>query len=57
MDIVERELMKKYQMSDMGDVALVLGMWATRDGEHGTLDLTNKEYTKSILARFGVEQC
>ena len=44
-------------MSDLGDVSLVLGMQITRDRKKGTLTISQEDYTKSILARFGMRNC
>ena len=44
-------------MGDLGDVSLVLGMQVTRDRKKGTLTISQEDYTKSILARFGMENC
>ena len=50
-----KKLKDKFQMSDLGDVTLVLGMQVTRDRKKGTLTISQEDYTKSILARFGME--
>ena len=49
--------MEKFKMTDMGDVSLVLGMQITRDREKKTLTISQEEYTKSILERFGMANC
>ena len=49
--------MEKFMMPDMGDVSLVLGMLITRDREKKTLTISQEEYTKSILERFGMANC
>ena len=41
-------------MTDMGDVSLVLGIQITRDREKKTLTISQEEFTKSILERFGM---
>ena len=56
------ETMKKkpkdnFQMSEPGDVSPVLGMQVTRERKKGTLTISQEDYTKSILARFGMENC
>ena len=35
----------------------MLGMQVTRDREKGTLTISQEDYTKSILARSGMENC
>ena len=44
-------------MSDLGDVSLVLGMQVMRNRKKGTLTISEEDNTKSILARFGMENC
>ena len=51
---IKSKLMEKFKMTDVGDVSLVLGMQITRDREKKTLTITQEEYTKSILERFGM---
>ena len=46
--------MKKFKVKDMGDLSLVLEMQATRDRGNGTLTISQEDYTKSILDRFGM---
>ena len=52
-----KKLKDNFQVSDLGDVSLVLGMQITRDREKETLTISQEDYTKSILARFGMENC
>ena len=56
-ETVKEKLMDKFKMADMGDVSLVLGIQVTRDRERGTLTITQEDYTKSILDRFGMGSC
>lgn len=51
------KLVDKCQMSDLGDVSLVLGMQVNQDGERRTLTITQEEHTKHSLARFGMKHC
>ena len=51
------KLMEKFKMTYMGDVSLVLGMQINRDRETKTLTISQEEYTKSILERFGMASC
>lgn len=48
---IKKKLMEQFQMSDLGDMSLVLGMQVTRDRKPGTLTITQADYTKSLLAR------
>ena len=56
-ETIKKKLKDNFQMSDLGDVSLVLGMQVTRDRKKGTLTISQEDYTKSILARFGMENC
>ena len=42
-------------MSDLRDVSLVLDMQVPRDRKKGTLTISQEDYTRSILARSGME--
>ena len=54
---IRSKVTEKFKMTDMGDVSLVLGMQITRDREKKTLTISQEEYTKSILERFGMANC
>ena len=54
---IKKKLKDNFQMNDLGDVSFVLGMQVTRDREKGTLTISQEDYTKSILARFEMENC
>ena len=41
----------------MGDVSLVLGMEVTRDRTKGTDAITQENYVKSLLERYGMGNC
>ena len=56
-ETIKEKLMGKFKMTDMGGVSLVLGMQVTRDRERGMLSITQENYTKSILDRFGMGSC
>ena len=56
-ETIKKKLKDNFQMSDLGDVSLVLVMQVTRDRKKGTLTISQEDYTKSILARFGMENC
>ena len=49
--------MSRFSMMDIGDVSLVLGMGVTRDREKGTVTITQEQYTKSLLERYGMTSC
>lgn len=54
---LKKELRDRFEMTDMGEVNLILGMEVTRSYEEGTLVDSQKGYVKSILERFGMEKC
>ena len=54
---IRSKLMEKFKMTYMGDVSLVVGMQITRDREKKTLTISQEEYTKAILERFGMDNC
>ena len=54
---IKRKLMDQFKMTYMGDVSLVLGMQVTRDRQGKTLTISQENYTKSILERFGMADC
>ena len=51
---LKKALMDRFAMTDMGEVSLILGMAVTRDYDAGTLTITQKDYVKNILERFGM---
>ena len=56
-ETIKRKLKDNFQVTDLGDVSLVLGMQVTRDRIKGTLTISQEDCTKSLLARFGIENC
>ena len=54
---IKRKLMERFKMTDMGDVSLVLGVQVTRDGQDKTLNISQENYTKSILEKFCMANC
>ena len=55
--IVKGKLQKHFEMTDLGEASLVLGMEIKRDREAGTLTISQEAHCKSILERFGVSDC
>ena len=49
--------MDQLKMTDMGDVSLVLGMQMTRERQGKPLMISQENYTKYILERFGMADC
>ena len=41
----------------MGDVSRILGMNVTRDREKGAITISQKDYTKNVVQRYGMEGC
>ena len=56
-ETIKEKLMGKFKMADMGDTSLVLDMQVMRDRERGRLAITQENYTKSALDRFGMGSC
>ena len=54
---IKWKLMGRFSMTDMGDVSLVLGMEVTRDHTKGTVTVTQENYVKSLLERYGMGNC
>ena len=54
---IKRKLMGRFSMTDMGDVSLVFGMEVTRDRTKGTVTITQENYAKFLLERYGMGNC
>ncbi|MEP5625713.1 MAG: reverse transcriptase domain-containing protein, partial [Hyphomicrobiales bacterium] len=50
-------LMAKFAMTDLGNVSQILGIEINRDGKEGTIELTPRKYTISLLKRFNMSDC
>jgi len=57
-DIMELkgEFKQRFEMKDLGPVAVMLGVEVTRDRTNRKLYISQKEYTEQVLSRFGMEQ-
>lgn len=55
-DKLKKELKDRFEMTDMGEVKLILGMEVQRNYEEGTLSITQKGYVQSILDRYGMQE-
>ena len=53
----KRFLSKKFEMKDLGDASLVLGIQIHRDRSRGILGLSQESYIEKILKRFGMHDC
>ena len=47
----------KYKMDDIGNLEWCLGMLVERDRLQGTLKISQEQYIKDMLKRFGMEEC
>ena len=54
---LKKQVMNRFEMTDLGDVSKVLGMNVTRDRENGTITIDQKDYTEDILERYGMTNC
>ena len=54
---VNKPLMDKFTMSDLGEVSRILGMKITRDRVNNKLSISQTDYALSILERFGMKDC
>lgn len=55
-DEVKKEFKKRFDMKDLGPVDVMLGMEITRDRQNRKLHISQKQYTKHILERFGMDR-
>ena len=56
MTMVKEKFKRRFKMTDMGAVSLVLGMEINRDLDRGTLTISQETYSNSILERFGMSE-
>ena len=49
LDKLKKQLMDRFEMTDMGGVSRVLDMNATRDRDKGTITINQKDYTEDIV--------
>lgn len=57
LEMLKKELMGQFKMTDMGNVSLVLGVEVPHDREQGTLSISLQNYNKSIFERVGMGKC
>ena len=50
-------LCKRFKMEDMGDIREVLGLKVTRDRVNKVLSISQPEFFRNILVRFGMQNC
>jgi transposase InsO family protein len=51
---VKRNLSKSFEMTDLGEVQYILGLQITRDRAARTLSLSQAEYTRRVVERYGM---
>ena len=54
---LKKQLMGRFEMTDMGDVSRILGMNVARDRKKGTIIINQREYTEDVIERFGMKGC
>lgn len=52
-DEVKAELKREFELTDLGEVNIFLGIKIKRDRKNKTLTLTQEDYTNKILSKFG----
>ncbi len=52
---IKGELRKRFEMKDLGEAQVCLGLEISRDRANRTLRLLEDRYTESILERFGMQ--
>ena len=57
LDKLKKQLMDRFEMTDIGDVSRLLGMNVTRDREEGTITINQKNYTEDMVQRYGMRGC
>ena len=53
---LKAQLSKEFEMKDLGEAKKILGMEIARDRQRGILCLTQKQYLKKVLQRFGMSE-
>ena len=53
----KKELKSKFKMKDLGQVRDILGMRIDRDGQTGSIRLSQKKYIEELLEKFNMKDC
>ena len=53
---LKAQMGKEFEMKDLGEAKKILGMEIARDRQRDTLCLTQKQYLKKVLQRFGMSE-
>lgn len=54
LESLKEKFIRRFKMTDIGDVSLVLGMNVTWNRQKGTPSINQRNSTKSVLQRFGI---
>ena len=54
---LKKQLMNRFEMTDLGNVSKVLGINVTWDRENGTSTIDQKDDTEDYLERYGMTNC
>jgi hypothetical protein len=57
LELVKKELMRHFDMKDMGEAHFILGLQIHRDRANGRLSLSQAEYARTVLERFDMADC
>lgn len=57
LETLKKKIMSRFKLNGMRNVSLGLGMQVTRDREKGTLTISQEDYSKSVLEKFGMNEC
>lgn len=57
MDRIKQQLSNQFEMSDMGELKLFLGLKVDRDLSGGTMKISQPKYIADLLQRFGMSDC
>lgn len=55
--VIKKLLKSEFKMQDMGEARTFLGLKIERDVLQGRMTLSQKQYAKQLLKRFGMEEC
>ena len=53
----KRELCKRFEMEDLGEINYCLGMQIKRDRNEKVLKISQKAYLENVLKKFGMQDC
>ena len=53
---IQDMLKKKFSISELGPVSLILGMEVVRDEKAGTLKISQGKYVESVLMKYNMEK-